>query len=138
MHDNHIEMVNLACQVAVITDSSKSLQDISEAKQAGLKLREELMERDKAMQQHTSEVMHVCGQASTLCCRKIIDRSHSNLQIQTLGQQLRALDRKSGHQHSEIVDLQTQLHSAQVRIECQEGCYGRIDQSACHALWIHC
>ena len=65
-----------------------------------------------------------CAQGSALCGCKIIDTSHSNLQIQNLGQQLRALDRKSGHQHSEIVDLQTQLHSAQVRIDVPGGLLG--------------
>ncbi|KAK9833120.1 hypothetical protein WJX74_007929 [Apatococcus lobatus] len=65
-------------------------KEIAEAKQAGVKHQMELMERDKAMQQHTSE-------------------------MQNVGQQLRALDRKCGHQYSEIVDLQTQLHAAQDR-----------------------
>ena len=64
MHDSHL--ANLACQVAAVIDISKLIQDISEAKQAGLKLQQELMERDKAMQQHTSEVMHVW---SILCSR---------------------------------------------------------------------
>ena len=95
----------------------------------------ELMERDKAMQQLTSEVMPArpCSrpQRETFPCCEASDWSCCHLQMQNLGQQLRALDRKSGHQHAEIVDLQTQLHAAQVNInmpkswiQCNGECTG--------------